>query len=143
MDQRVSVVTLGVDDVARSRAFYTALGWEPTLEPDGRVIFFQAGGLVFALWALEDMEAETGVTGGRPGALMLAYNVGTDGAVDELLAAAAEAGGQIVGAARRMEWGGYSGSFADPDGHLWEVAHNPFWTIYEDGTVSLQPPGTP
>ena len=143
MDQRVSVVTLGVDDVARSRAFYTALGWEPALEPDGRVIFFQAGGLVFALWAREDMEAETGVSGGRPGAAMLAYNVGTDGEVDELLAAATAAGGDVVAGPRRMEWGGYSGSFADPDGHLWEVAHNPFWTIYEDGTVSLQPPGTP
>ena len=143
MDQRVSVVTLGVDDVARSRAFYTALGWQPTLEPDGRVIFFQAGGLVFALWAREDMEAETGVTGGRPGALMLAYNVGTDGEADQVLAAAAEAGGTVVTPARRMDWGGYSGSFADPDGHLWEVAHNPFWTLYEDGTVSLRPPGTP
>ena len=72
--KRVSVITLGVEDVARSRAFYTALGWEPALEPDGRVIFFQAAGAVFALWAREDMEAETGVSGGRPGGLMLAYN---------------------------------------------------------------------
>jgi catechol 2,3-dioxygenase-like lactoylglutathione lyase family enzyme len=143
VDQRVSVVTLGVGDVARSRAFYTGLGWEPALEPDGRVIFFQARGLVFALWALEDMEAETGVTGGRPGGLMLAHNVGTDEEVDGVLDEAARAGGTVVAPARRMEWGGYSGAFADPDGHLWEVAHNPFWTIYEDGTVSLQPPGTP
>jgi predicted lactoylglutathione lyase len=143
VDQRVSVVTLGVDDVSRSRAFYAALGWEPTLEPDGRVIFYQALGLVLALWAREDMEAETGVAGGRPGALMLAYNVGTDGEVDELLALAGDAGGTVAAPARRMEWGGYSGSFADPDGHLWEVAHNPFWTIAADGGVSLAPPGTP
>ena len=143
MDQRVSVITLGVEDVARSRAFYTALGWEPALEPDGRVIFFQAGGVVFALWAREDMEAETGVSGGRPGGLMLAYNTRADAEVDELLDAAAAAGGSIVAPARRMEWGGWSGSFADPDGHLWEVAHNPLWTVAEDGSVSLDPPGTP
>ncbi len=143
MQQRVSVITLGVDDVARSRAFYSALGWEPALEPDGRVIFFQAHSLVFALWARADMEAETGVSGGRPGASILAYNVGTDEEVDELLATVADAGGSVVSAARRMEWGGWSGSFADPDGHLWEVAHNPFWTIDEDGSISLQPPGTP
>jgi predicted lactoylglutathione lyase len=143
MDQRVSVVTLGVEEVARSRAFYAALGWEPALEPDGRVIFFQALGMVFALWAREDMEAETGVTGGRPGGLMLAYNVGSDGQVDELLEAAAAAGGTVVAPARRMEWGGYSGSFSDPDGHLWEVAHNQHWTVAADGSVSLEPPGTP
>jgi len=143
MDQRVSVVTLGVGDVARARAFYTALGWEPALEPDGRVIFFQALGMVFALWKREDMEAETGVSGGRPGGLMLAYNVASDDEVDELLAAAESAGGTVVSPARRMEWGGWSGSFADPDGHLWEVAHNQHWTVAQDGSVSLEPPGTP
>ena len=98
---------------------------------------------MFALWAREDMEAETGVSGGRPARPMLAYNVGTDGEVDALLAAAADAGGDVVATARRMEWGGWSGSFADPDGHLWEVAHNPYWTVAEDGSVSLEPPGTP
>ena len=143
MDQRVSVITLAVDDVARSRAFYTTLGWEPALEPDGRVIFFQALGMVLALWAREDMEAETGVTGGRPGGTMLAYNVRSDEEVDALLDAAAGAGGTVVSPARRMEWGGWSGSFSDPDGHLWEVAHNQHWTVGADGSVSLQPPGTP
>lgn len=143
MDQRVSVVTLAVEDVERARAFYTALGWEPALEPDGRVIFFQALSQVFALWKREDMEAETGVSGGRPGGMMLAYNVDSDEQVDELLGAVEGAGGTIVSPARRMEWGGWSGSFADPDGHLWEVAHNQHWTVAADGAVSLEPRGTP
>jgi len=143
VEQRISVVTLGVEDVARSRAFYTALGWEPALEPDGRVIFFQAGGMVVALWARADMESETGVTGGRRGGLMLAHNTRSDAEVDAALEEAAAAGGTVVTPARRMEWGGWSGSFADPDGHLWEVAHNSHWTVATDGSVSLRPPGTP
>ena len=99
--------------------------------------------MVFALWAREDMEEETGVGGGRPGAMMLAYNVGSDGEVDQIIDAAATAGGTVVSPARRMEWGGWSGTFADPDGHLWEVAHNQHWTVAQDGSVSLAPPGTP
>jgi predicted lactoylglutathione lyase len=129
MQQRISLVTLGVDDLPRARAFYVALGWTGAVQPDETVAFFQAGSMVFGLW--------TALGGhGAPG-VELAHNVRTEGEVDELLAAAQHAGGRIVRPAERAEWGGYTGAFADVDGYVWEVAHNPGWTIADDGSISL------
>lgn len=130
MEQRISLVTLGVRDLARARGFYEAMGWTEARQPDQEVVFFQAGGMVFGLW--------TALGGhGAPG-IELAHNVRSPHEVDALLAEAERAGGTIVRKATRMDWGGYSGAFADPDGYVWEVAHNPDWTIQADGSVRLR-----
>ena len=130
MEQRISLVTLGVSDLARARAFYEALGWKGAQQPDDEVAFFQAGGMIFGLW--------TALGGhGAPG-IELAHNVRTPQEVDAVLAEAERAGGKIVRRGKRMDWGGYSGAFADPDGYVWEVAHNPDWTLAEDGSVHLR-----
>ena len=129
MEPRISLVTLGVDDLARARSFYEALGWRGAQQPDDEIVFFQAGGMVFGLW--------TALGGhGAPG-IELAHNVRLPAEVDALLAAAVRAGGTIRRPAARAEWGGYTGAFADPDGYVWEVATNPDWTLAEDGTVRL------
>jgi catechol 2,3-dioxygenase-like lactoylglutathione lyase family enzyme len=134
MEQRISLITLGIDDLARSRAFYEAMGWRDGQQPDDEICFFQAGGMVLALWA--------GLEGrGAPG-IELAHNVRTPAAVAEVLAQARQAGGTIVREPEVMEWGGTSGAFADPDGYVWEVAHNPGWTIREDGTIDISRPET-
>jgi uncharacterized protein len=129
MEQRISLVTLGVSDLSRARAFYEALGWRGAQQPDDEIVFFQAGGMVFGLW--------TALGGhGAPG-IELAHNVRSIDEVDALLSRAAQAGATIVRPAARAEWGGYTGAFADPDGYVWEVAHNPGWTLMEDGSVRL------
>jgi catechol 2,3-dioxygenase-like lactoylglutathione lyase family enzyme len=129
VEQRISLVTLGVSDLARERAFYEALGWDGAQQPDGEVCFFQAGGMVFGLW--------TGLGGhGAPG-IELAYNVRSEDEVAVVLSQAEQAGGTIVRAAERAEWGGITGAFADPEGYVWEVAHNPAWTLHEDGTIQI------
>ena len=129
MEQRISLVTLGVTDLARARTFYEAIGWGGAQQPDDEVCFFQAGGMVFGLW--------TALGGhGAPG-IELAHNVGSPDQVEAVLAEATAAGGTVVRPAERAEWGGYSGAFADPDGYVWEVAHNPFWTIADDGSVTI------
>jgi predicted lactoylglutathione lyase len=129
MEQRISLVTLGVNDLARARGFYEALGWAGAQQPDDEIVFFQAGGMVFGLW--------TALGGhGAPG-VELAHNVRTHQEVDAVLAAAVGAGGTIVRPPSRPEWGGYTGAFADPDGYVWEVAHNPDWTLAPDGSVRL------
>ena len=129
MQQRISVVTLGVADLARARTFYEALGWSGARQPDDEVCFFQAGGMVLALW--------TALGGhGAPG-VELAYNVGSPEEVAQVLEEARRAGGAIVRGAQRAEWGGTTGAFADVDGYVWEVAHNPGWTLAEDGTIQL------
>jgi catechol 2,3-dioxygenase-like lactoylglutathione lyase family enzyme len=115
MEQRISLVTLGVTDLRRARSFYEAMGWDGAQQPDREVCFFQAGGMVLGLW--------TALGGhGAPGS-ELAQNV--------------RAGGKIVRPAARAEWGGMSGAFADPDGYVWEVAHNPGWTITDDGSIRI------
>jgi catechol 2,3-dioxygenase-like lactoylglutathione lyase family enzyme len=132
VEQRISLVTLGVDDLSRSRAFYEEMGWEGAEQPDGEVCFFQAGGMVFGLW--------TALGGhGAPG-IELAYNVRSPGEVGEVLAEAQRAGGTIIRPAGVAEWGGTTGAFADLDGYVWEVAHNPEWTLRDDGTVHLAAP---
>jgi len=138
MDQRLSVVTLGVDDLKRARAFYEALGWETGAAPDDDVVFFQAGGLIVALWSRESLAEDSAVedTGGW-GGITLAHNVGSPADVDAVIAEAEAAGATIGRPGAATFWGGYSGVFIDPDGHPWEVAHNPHWTLREDGSVQL------
>jgi predicted lactoylglutathione lyase len=129
MEQRISLVTLGVEDLARARSFYEAMGWREPLQPDAEVAFFQAGGIVFGLWSRLGGH-------GAPG-IELAHNVRSPEEVDALLAEAVRAGATIVRPGARPEWGGYSGAFADPDGYVWEVAYNPDWKLAEDGSVHL------
>ncbi|HXH87956.1 MAG TPA: VOC family protein [Gaiellaceae bacterium] len=138
MEQRVSLVTLGVADLARARAFYEALGWSTDSDPEQGVVFFQAGGMIVGLWGREELAADSGVedTGGW-GGITLAHNVGSPAEVDSVLEEARRAGASIKRAGAATFWGGYSGAFTDPDGHAWEVAHNPGWRLGPDGSVSL------
>jgi len=137
MDQRISLITLGVRDLARARAFYEALGWR-SATTEGDVAFFQAGGMVLALWDRAMLAHDSGVedTGGW-GGMTLAYNVASPPLVDDTLADAARYGATITRAGEPTFWGGYSGVFVDPDGHPWEVAHNPGWTLDDEGRVHL------
>ena len=137
MDQRVSLVTLGVHDLSTSRTFYAALGWVGQ-SPDDDVVFFQAGGIVVALWSRTKLAADSGVTDtGGWGGITLALNVGSPAEVDQVIAQAAAAGATIPRAGAPTSWGGYSGMFVDPDGHAWEVAHNPYWHVDEHGRTLL------
>ena len=138
MEQRLSLVTLGVADVAAARRFYEALGWKSNCEPDSDVVFFRAGGSVLALWGRSDLEQDSGVEdSGGWGGVTLAHNVRSPGEVDAALAQARSAGATVAREGGETFWGGYSGVFVDLDGHPWEVAHNPHWTLSEDGSVSL------
>lgn len=141
MEQRLSLVTLGVEDLGRSRGFYEALGWRPLSGPEG-VVFFQLTGTVFALWSrtslLEDAGLDPESVKAAP-ASALAYNCRSRAEVDAIFAEAKAAGAKPLKTPRDAFWGGYSGYFADPDGHLWEVAWNPFWTIDERGGVDATP----
>jgi uncharacterized protein len=129
MEQRISLITLGVTDLHRARSFYESLGWSGARQPDDEVCFFQAGGMVFGLW--------TALGGhGAPG-VELAYNVRSPEDVAAILVEAERAGGTIKRPSAVADWGGVSGAFADPDGYVWEVAHNPDWTIDERGAVNL------
>ena len=137
MEPRISLITIGVADTARSRTFYEALGWVGE-SPDGDVVFIQAGGMIVALWGRDKLAADSTVTdGGGWGGITLAHNVGSPAEVDAVLAEAEAAGATIGRPGAATEWGGYSGIFLDPDGHPWEVAHNPYWTIAEDGSTHL------
>ena len=137
MEQRLTCVTLGVTDFARACAFYEALGWSGT-SPDGEVAFFQAGGMVLALWDRNLLASDSAVVDrGGWGGVTLAHNVRSPAEVDAVLAQAEAAGARIGRAGAPTFWGGYSGVFVDPDGHPWEVAHNPGWRLAEDGTVHL------
>ena len=138
MEQRVSLATLGVRDLARARAFYEALGWRTGAGPDDDVVFFQCGCMIVALWDRALLAADSGVEDpGGWGGVTLAYNVRSPAEVDSVLDEARTAGAEIARAGAETFWGGYSGVFVDPDGHPWEVAHNPRWTIGDDGSVSL------
>jgi catechol 2,3-dioxygenase-like lactoylglutathione lyase family enzyme len=138
MEQRVSLVTLGVRNLERARDFYEGLGWHTRAEPGADVVFFQAGGLVLALWGRDELAADSGVddAGGWVG-VTLAHNVGSPEDVDTVLEEARTAGAAITREGAETFWGGYSGAFTDPDGHAWEIAHNPRWTILPDGTIRL------
>lgn len=138
MDQRVTLITLGVEDTKRARAFYEGLGWSTGAEPGDDVVFFQAGGMVVALWDRAKLEEDSAVTdSGGWGGVTLAYNTRSPAEVDTVIEEARAAGATIGREPGETFWGGYSAIFIDPDGHPWEVAHNPRWTIAEDGSVIL------
>jgi uncharacterized protein len=138
VEQRVSLITLGVSDLGRSRGFYEALGWSTNAAPDDDVVFFQAGGMIVALWDRAKLAEDSGVEdGGGWGGVTLAHNVRSAAEVDSVVAQAERAGATVVRAPAKTFWGGYSGVFVDPEGHPWEVAHNPRWRIAENGSVSL------
>src|ERR1700689_4504458 len=137
MEQRLSLVTLGVMDIDRARAFYEALGWTGE-SPDGEVVFFQAGGMILALWGRDKLAEDSMMSDqGGWGGVTLAYNARSPEEVDDVIAEAQAAGATVGRPGAATFWGGYSGIFIDPDGHPWEVAHNPGWTIAADGSVHL------
>ena len=138
MEQRLSLVTLGVSDLARARRFYEALGWTTRAAPDDDVVFFQAGGMVVGLWGRDQLADDSGLSdSGGWGGVALAYNTRSPDEVDRTIEEARAAGGRIAREPAETFWGGYSGVYVDPDGHPWEVAHNPHWQIGEDGSVTL------
>jgi catechol 2,3-dioxygenase-like lactoylglutathione lyase family enzyme len=139
MRQQVSLITLGVREIGRARRFYEALGWQAAND-DPNVVFFQMQGAVLALWGRGALAGDAGVASQGNGfrAIALAHNVGSKADVDAVLEEVKAAGGRIVKAAGDTFWGGYSGYFTDPDDHLWEVAHNPFWRLDAEGRVRLK-----
>jgi len=138
MRQRVTLVTLGVSDLGRARAFYEALGWATGAKPEDDVVFFQAGDMVVALWDRAKLAEDSCVTDvGGWGGVTLALNLGSPAEVDAAIEDARGAGARIGREPEETFWGGYSGVFVDPEGHPWEVAHNPHWTLTEDGGVRL------
>jgi hypothetical protein len=159
VEQRISLITLGVTDLARARTFYQRLGWQgQELE---QTVFFQAGGMAVVLWGRDKLADDAGVndsgvndsgvddTGGDDngrdgfGGIALAQNVRSRPEVDEILRLAASAGARITQPARETFYGGYAGHFTDPDGHVWEIAYNPGFRLNEDGTLTLPDFGTP
>ena len=138
MEQRISLITLGVEDLVRAVSFYEALGWSAANDWRAQgVAFFQCGGMAFGLWSRDELAADSGTNRAEPGAATLACNVRTRAQVDEVLAEAAAAGAAITRAGAETEWGGYSGVFHDLDGHAWEIALNPGWRIDELGAIHL------
>ncbi len=138
MKQRVSLITLGVADLARARRFYEALGWRSGAEPGDDVAFFQAGDMVLALWDRARLAEDSGVEDSPGwGGVTLALNLGSPAEVDAALEEARAAGAEIAREPAETFWGGYSGVFVDPEGHPWEVAHNPHWRLDADGGVHL------
>jgi len=138
MEQRLSLVTLGVRDLARARQFYEALGWTPATAPAEDVVFFQCGGMVVGLWDRATLAEDSGIEdGGGWGGVALAHNVRSPAEVDAVIEEARSAGATISREPGETFWGGYSAAFVDPDGHPWEVAHNPGWPLAADGSVML------
>jgi uncharacterized protein len=138
MEQRVSLITLGVADLRRSRAFYEQLGWRG--QEVEETVFFQAGGQALVLWSRDKVAADAGIdddgTSGF-GGIVLAHNVASRGEVDRVMNAARSAGGEVTRAPSETFYGGDAGCFRDPDGHVWEVAHYPGFTLHRDGTLTL------
>lgn len=143
MEQRISVLTLGVRDLEVARRFYEALGWRPHPPAEGDdVLFFQVGGIVVGLWGRDQLAEDSCVVdAGGWGGVTLAQNVADPAAVDAVLARAEAAGARIGRLGAPTFWGGYGGVFVDPDGHPWEVAHNPGWTLTADGATLIDAPG--
>jgi catechol 2,3-dioxygenase-like lactoylglutathione lyase family enzyme len=139
MEQRVSLITLGVADLARSRDFYLRLGWRRSMVQTEGIVFFQAGGLGLALYPREELakDASLSAEGGGFCGMTLAYNSRSREEVDAVLAQAEAVGAKILKPAEEAFWGGYSGYFSDPDGFAWEVAWNPSFPIAADGSIHL------
>jgi uncharacterized protein len=138
MKQRVSLVTLGVGDLGRARAFYEALGWRTGADPGDDVVFFQAGDMIVALWDRARLAADSTVVDSPGwGGIALALNLGSPAEVDAAIEEARAAGATIGREPAETFWGGYSGLFLDPDGHPWEIAHNPHWHLTDEGGVRL------
>ena len=138
MKQRLNLVTLGVADLGRARRFYEALGWKTNAGPEDDVVFFQAGEMVVALWDRARLGEDSCVEdGGGWGGVTFAVNVSSPAEVDSIAEEARAGGAKIGREPGETFWGGYSAVFVDPDGHPWEVAHNPRWTITEGGGVRL------
>jgi len=141
MEPRISLVTLGVADLARTRRFYEAgLGWRASALSNDDVLFFQAGGTIIGFWGRRALAEDAGLpaaAGGGFSGIALAHNVRSRAEVDAVLAEAKGAGARVTRPARDTDWGGYSGYFTDPEGHLWEVAWNPGFPLTEDGRTLL------
>jgi predicted lactoylglutathione lyase len=138
MRQRVTVITLGVSDLSRSRRFYEALGWQSGAGPEDDVVFFQAGEMVLALWDRAKLARDSCVKDAPGwGGVTLALNLDSPSEVDAVAEQARTAGAVIGREPAETFWGGYSSVFIDPDGHPWEIAHNPHWTVTPDGGVRL------
>jgi catechol 2,3-dioxygenase-like lactoylglutathione lyase family enzyme len=138
MEQRVSIVTLGVEDIARAKAFYGALGWDG--QEVQETVFFQAGGQAVVLWARAKIAADAEVSDDGAsgfGGITLAHNVRSRAEVDDVMATAAGAGAVVTKPPVETFYGGYAGFFRDPDGHVWEVAHNPGFALAADGSLVL------
>ena len=138
MEQRLSLITLGVRDLSRARRFYEAMGWRSGAAPEDDVVFFQTGCHIVALWDRARLAEDSGVDDrGGWGGVTLAYNTRSPAEVDTVVEEARAAGATIPREPGETFWGGYSGMFVDPEGHAWEVAHNPGWSLDERGWVTL------
>jgi len=138
MEQRISLITLGVTDVSRARRFYEQLGWRG--QEVEETVFFQAGAVALILWARNKLADDAGIEDGSAdgfGGVTLAHNVRSPAEVDGLLATAASAGAEITQSARQTFYGGYAGYFRDPDGHAWEIAYNPGFPLSPDGSITI------
>lgn len=141
MEQRLSLITLGVSDVARAKQFYVeGLGWRPSSVSNDDIIFIQLNGMALALWSRDALAQDAGVSSKSDGFMgfALAYNVREKPDVEAILNQAVHAGGTLVKPAHETFWGGFSGYFKDPDGFLWEVAHNPGFQLTKDGNCILE-----
>jgi predicted lactoylglutathione lyase len=144
VEQRISLLTLGVDDYERAKAFYAALGWSPSLEIE-ETAFYEAGGLVFTLWSREKLGADMGIPddGARWSGIALAHNVRSRDEVQEIVDRARAAGAAVTREPAETFYGGYAGAFRDLDGHAWEIAHNPGFGLDGDGAIVLPRRGDP
>lgn len=139
MEQRVSLITLGVSDLNRSREFYERLGWRRSMAKSDGIVFFQIGGIALALYPRQELAKDATIASEGQGfnGMTLAYNTRNRYEVDSVLKEAQAAGATILKPAQEASWGGYSGYFSDPNGFLWEVAWNPFFPIAEDGSIKI------
>jgi uncharacterized protein len=139
MEPRLTLITLGVSEIARARKFYEALGFKAARASNESVTFLPAGGVVLALWGRAALAEDASIADSKPGfsGVALAHNARSDADVDKAIKEAVAAGARLVKPAGKTFWGGYAGYFADPDGHLWEVAHNPYFKLDEAGRVVL------
>ena len=138
MEQRVSLITLGVGDLQRARAFYERLGWQG--QEVEETVFFQAGGIAIALWGRDKLALDCGIPdklGGGFDGIALAYNVRSANEVNKVIAAAERAGAAVTRPPAQTFYGGYAGVFTDPDGHAWEIAHNPGFPLAADGSMTI------